>query len=57
MPVERTIRLSISQFSELLGLDPERLVDVEVHRRLSTVVIVQEPTDETAPSPDATGHP
>lgn len=58
MPPDRNTRLSISQFSELLGIEPERLLDVEVSRQSSTITLVLQPkeADETH-GPDATGHP
>lgn len=57
MPVDRDTRLSISQFAELLGLDPKRFIGVDVHRPSSTIVIVQEPKEERMCGPDPTGHP
>lgn len=45
MPVDRTTRLSISQFSELLGIDPERLIDVTVDKASSTITLELEPND------------
>ena len=35
--------VSISQFAELMGVDPARLLDVEVDRLSSRVVLVLEP--------------
>lgn len=43
MPVERR-EVSVSQFAELMGLEPERLIAVE--RRGSTMVLVLEPEAE-----------
>ena len=48
MPVDRTTRLSISQFSELLGIEPERLIDVTMDRLSSTVTLVLEPKEYAA---------
>jgi len=48
MPVIRE-HLSISQFSELVGIDPARFNGVEVDRRSSRVTIVLEP--ELCPEP------
>jgi hypothetical protein len=42
MPVDRT-PVSISQFAELMGIDPARFVGVEVERRSSRVLLVLEP--------------
>ena len=42
MPVDR-IALSVSQFSELLGIDPDRLLAVEVIPRSGVVTIILEP--------------
>jgi hypothetical protein len=44
MPVDRE-PISISQFAELVGVEPARLVDVEFSRRNSTVMLVLEPVD------------
>lgn len=51
MPVQR-IRISLSQFCDLIGVDPQRLLDVEVKKidpatkRVSTsVVLVLEPEE------------
>lgn len=57
MPVDRSVALSISQFAELIGIEPERFIGVEVHRPSSTIVIVQEPIEERTCGPDPTGHP
>lgn len=46
MPVVRE-PLSISQFCELVGIEPARFVDVEVNRRASTVTLVLEPEEDT----------
>jgi hypothetical protein len=43
MPVDRSTRLSVSQFSELLGIEPERFIGVDVDRLSSTITIVLEP--------------
>lgn len=48
MPVDRQ-PMSLSQFSDLLALDPKRVIAVEVDRQASTVVIVLEPE----PTPEA----
>ena len=42
MPVERR-EVSISQFCELLGIEPKRLIAVE--RKSSTMVLILEPDD------------
>lgn len=42
MPVER-IPVSVSQFCELLALDPARFVGVDVDRAHSTITILQKP--------------
>lgn len=59
MPVERT-PISISQFCELLAIEPARFVGVEVNRRASTVTLVLEPCEDdgiqrerTPPAADA----
>jgi hypothetical protein len=44
MPVER-VSLSISQFAELLGTEPDRVIAVE--KRGPTMVLVLEPQDVT----------
>jgi hypothetical protein len=44
MPVIRE-PLSISQFAELVGVEPSRLVGVEFSRRNSSVTLVLEPLD------------
>lgn len=46
MPVERR-PISISQLAELLGVDPSRLLAVEVHRPSKTAILVLEPSDDT----------
>jgi len=48
MPVIRE-HLSISQFSELVGIDPARFNGVEVDRRYNRVTLVLEP--EPCPEP------
>ena len=47
MPVVRE-HLSISQFSELVGIDPGRFNGVEVDKRSSRVTLVLEPLEEDA---------
>lgn len=47
MPVDRSCVLSVSQFTELLALDPSRFIGVEVNRQSSQIVIVQEPEMQT----------
>jgi hypothetical protein len=42
MPVERQ-PVSISQFAELMGIDPARFVGVDVERQSSRVLLVLEP--------------
>jgi len=51
MPVERR-PVSVSQFSELMGIEPARLVDVEFSRRQSSVVLVLEPEEVDVHLPD-----
>jgi hypothetical protein len=51
MPVDRSCVLSISQFCELLALDPARFTDVEVDRRHQQIVIVQEPEMQSTKTP------
>lgn len=60
VPVVR-VPLSISQFAELMGIDPERLVDVEVSRRSTQVTLVMEPevingADEHGDPPTESGR-
>lgn len=45
MPVERK-QVSISQLAELVGVDPARLIDVDVHRPSQTAVLILEPEDD-----------
>lgn len=45
MPVDR-VPISISQFAELLAIEPKRLIAVEVDRRSSTVMLVMEPEED-----------
>lgn len=45
MPVIREL-ISVSQLAELLGVDPKRLIDVEVHQAKSTAALVLEPEDD-----------
>lgn len=40
---DRSVVLSISQFAELLALDPVRVNDVEVNPQTRMITIVQEP--------------
>jgi hypothetical protein len=40
--------MSFSVFCDEMGIDPKRLVGVEVNRRTSTVTLVLEPVDEDA---------
>ena len=56
MPVDRSTKLSVSQFSELLGIEPKRFIDVEVNRQTSTVTVVLEP-EETADGPNERRDP
>jgi hypothetical protein len=44
MPVER-VPLSISQFSELVGIEPAQLISVEFSRSKSTVTLCLEPEE------------
>lgn len=46
MPVER-VPVSVSQFCELLGIEPEQFVGVEVQKPSSRVLILVEPDDGT----------
>jgi hypothetical protein len=46
MPVIREL-ISVSQLAELLGVEPKRLIDVEVNLLSSTARIVLEPEDRT----------
>jgi hypothetical protein len=57
MPVDRSVTLSISQLSELIGIEPERFVGLEVDRPSSTITVVLEPKEEPTCGPDPTGHP
>ena len=62
MPGDRQTRLSISQFAELIGIEPARLIDVPLDRLSSTVTLILEPKEYAAglgdiAIPDATGHP
>ena len=58
MPVDRSVRLSVSQFSELIGIEPTRFVGVEVDKQTSTIVVVLEPIERDSDhGPDPTGHP
>ena len=45
MPVARR-SMSVSMFSELLGLTPRAFVGVEYDRHMSTVTLVLEPEDD-----------
>lgn len=45
MQVDRSVRLSISQLSDLIGIDPTRFVGLEVDRVSSTVTVIQEPQE------------
>ena len=42
MPVER-VSVSLSQFAELLGLEPGRFLGVEFDRRSTALTLVMEP--------------
>jgi len=47
MPVIRE-HLSISQFAELIGVEPARFLGVEVHRPQQRVTLVLEPEEQMA---------
>jgi hypothetical protein len=44
VPIERRA-VSVSQFADLLGVDPQRLIGVE--RKGSTMILLLEPEDDT----------
>jgi hypothetical protein len=50
MPVERQ-PVSISQFAELMGIDPARFIGVDVQRHSTRVVLILEPDEETVRAP------
>jgi hypothetical protein len=45
VPVERKL-ISLSQLCELVGVDPDRLIDVDVHRPSKTAQLILEPAHE-----------
>lgn len=52
MPVERQI-VSISQLAELVGVDPARLIAVDINRPAKTATLILEPEhDAPAPRPE-----
>lgn len=53
MPVVRE-RMSVSQFAEMLGIEPERFIDAEVDLRYRRVTLVLQPADRQAEDDTAT---
>jgi hypothetical protein len=56
MPVDRSVKLSISQFCELLGLEPARFIGVDVNRQSSVVTVVLEPKEDPLPAAFSVGE-
>ena len=50
MPVQR-VQISISQFCELLALEPGRLVGLDYDRASTVVTLVLEPDETGDPAP------